>query len=471
MLAQPLQPHDVLKEKAPKIILEPKEEPIYQDVMGQFPQLMTYNHGSAIFKLDEGVSRDTVVRDVEDAVAKIVGKIPWLGQRVVREGASQEHSGSFTVAPWPEGETNHNIVRVKDCSDLCPSYDELIAAQAPVQMLDGNVLCPVPGFPGRYDESKLGPPPACLIQINFINGGAILTFSNQHNVMDGTGIFNVIMLLARVMNGKDVPDSAVIQGNRDPSTAIPLYPAGVPIRDHDYLRARPITTPPLDPAKWAQIRFLKQAQSHVKALANEEAGYDSSVPFISTGDAVCALYWKCLAKARIARGQDPASVSRISRAIDSRAAMKIPMSFMGQLVYSSRSYLAHHELADLPLSTIACVLRKNLNNDNTEHSIRSYATYIAREPNKMKLTYAGPCNRATDISCSSMATAALVLRFGVLGEPVYIRRPNLGPINGCLYFYPPEVSGDLNLLVCLNDYEMEALKKDELWGTSTEFIG
>ncbi|KAI9877679.1 MAG: hypothetical protein M1823_007066, partial [Watsoniomyces obsoletus] len=81
MLAQPLQPHDVLKEKVPEIILESKEAPIYQDVMGQFPQLMTYNHGSAIFKLDAYVSRDIVVRDVEDAVARIVAKIPWLGQR------------------------------------------------------------------------------------------------------------------------------------------------------------------------------------------------------------------------------------------------------------------------------------------------------------------------------------------------------------------------------------------------------
>ena len=452
-------------------IPQTEQQPIYADVMGQFPQLAAYNHGSAIFKVDETVSRETIVKEVKDAVAKITDKIPWLAQRVVREGACEGFSGTFKAAPWPENEPGQGVVRVKDCSDVCPSYEELVAAQAPVRMLDGSILCPVPGFPARYDEAKFGPPPCLLIQINFIKGGAILTFSNQHNLIDGTGVFQVIMLLARAMNGKHIPNGAIEQGNRDPSTVIPLYPEGVPIRDHDYLRARPIATPPLAPAKWAQIKFLKRAQLKVKTLANDAGGYDNEVPFISTGDAVCALYWKTLAKARIANGQDPASISRISRAIDSRAVMKIPTSFMGQLVYSSRTYLTFQELVDLPLSTIACALRKNLNNDNTEHSVRSYATYISREPDKMKLTYAGPCNRATDISSSSMATAALVLKFGVLGEPVYIRRPNLPGVNGSLYFYPPEVSGDLNLLVCLNDYEMEALQKDELWGQSTEFIG
>ena len=144
---------------------------------------------------------------------------------------------------------------------------------------------------------------------------------------------------------------------------------------------------------------------------------------------------------------------------------------MHQMVYFSPTWFTHQELIDLPLSSIATRLRQNLSEANTEHSIRSYATYVAGIPDKGTLFYTGPFNRATDISSSSMAQAALVLPFGSLGVPKYIRRPNLAPIPGTLYFYPPEVSGDLNLLVCLNDYEMNSLMNNPLWGPYTEFIG
>jgi trichothecene 3-O-acetyltransferase len=471
MLAQPLQPKDISAPEFKQHGAVIPAPPRYEDVMGQFPQLMSYNHGAAIFKLDEAISQEKVVADVKSAVGRIVDRIPWLGQRVVRENVQQGASGVFKVAPWPNPETAPEVVRVKDCTEDCPSYEELAAEEAPIQKLDGKILCPVPGFPARYDESVSGPPAACIIQINFIKGGAILVFSNQHNVMDGTGIFQVIRLLSVVMSGGDLSADDIEQGNRDRKTVIPLYPSDVPIRDHEYLRAKPIQSRPIPPAKWVQIRFLKSALPRIKKLANDPAGYDKAVPFISTGDAVTALYWKCLARARMRNGQNPATISRISRAIDSRTVMRVPYSYMGQMVYSSRTYLTHAELAYLPLSTVACAMRATLNKDNTEHSIRSFATYISGVADKMTLTYAGPKDQATDISTSSMATAALVLEFGVLGEPKFIRRPNLAPINGTLYFYPPEASGDLNLLVCLNDYELNALREDDLWGECTKFIG
>lgn len=447
-------------------------DPTHQDVMGQFPQLRTFNHGTALFKVEDS-NRDAIVRDLEAATAKIESAIPWLAQQVVHEGVRPGHSGTFRVAPWPSHLPPNRLLRVKDCTDLCPSYGELSRSQCPVQVLDGNVICPVPGFPIIYDTEKLGPSPACLITINFIKNGALLTFSNQHNVMDGTGIFQVVGLLASVLNGKEIPRDAIEQGNRDPSTVIPLYGPDEPIRDHSYLKASAITSKPaaLAPAQWAQIRFLRKTIPSLKQLATDKDGYDQTVPFISAGDAVSALYWRCLAKARVAAGQDPTATSKFSRTIDPRSVLGVPNSYMGQMVYFSPTWLTYQELVDLPLSAVASKLRKNLNDVNNEHSVRSYATYIASIPDKTTLAYTGPFNRALDISSSSMAQAALVLKFGALGYPEYIRRPNLTPIPGTLYFYPPEASGDLNLLVCLNEHEMEFLKKDSIWGACTEFIG
>ncbi len=454
------------------------DESRYIDVLGQYPQLKTYNHGTALFPLSDEISRESVVEAFETATAKIVSKIPWLADQVVHEGKKPGDTGTFGLAPWPSTAPANTLVRVKDCSDVCPTHDEILKAQGPASMLDGKEICPVPGFPLTYDEAKIGPAPAVVVQINWIKGGLLLTFSNQHNVMDATGMFQFIAMLSAVMSGEEIPERAIENGNRDRKTVVPLLGENEPIRDHSYLRAPPPPQTPAQPpvapkapASWAYFRFLKKSIPKVKAVATDPEGFDKSVPFISSNDAVSAFYWKRLAIARVNNGQDPAAVSKFARAIDGRTAMGVSTEYMGQFVYFSATWLSYRELVDLPLSTIASKMRKNLNEVNNEFSVRSYATFIAGVPDKMTLAYGGPFNRETDIGSSSMAQAAVVLKFGILGVPELIRRPNLAPIPGTLYFYPPEGTGDLNLLVCLNKQELEALKNDPEWGPCTEFIG
>jgi len=450
------------------------DEARYQDVMGQFPQLKTYNHGVIIFPLSDEISQESVVQALEAATAKIISKIPWLGQQVVHEGKELGNSGTSKLAPWPPRASPNTLIHVKDCSSLCPSYDEILKAQGPARMLDASIICPFPGFPMTYDESKIGPAPAVAVQANFIRGGLLLNFSNQHNVMDATGLFQFMALLAAVMNGEEISQTAIEWGNRDRKTVIPLYGPNEPIKDHSHLRALPPSqspAKPLAPASWMFFRFLKKAVPKIKALASDPEGFDPSVPFISSNDAVSAFYWKHLAIARVRNGQDPAAKSKFSRAIDGRSAMGVSTEYMGQFVYFSATWLTYQELVDLPLSTIASTMRKNLNDANNEHSVRSYATYVASLSDKMTLAYGGPFNRETDIGSSSMAQAAVILNFGLLGVPKLIRRPNLVPLPGTLYFYPPEGSGDLNLLLCLNKQDLEAMTADSEWNQCTEFIG
>ena len=486
MLAQPLQPQDVGKNFNGQLSTasddrvfadgsyQTPNKPVYADVMGQFLQLFTYNHGVALFELNETIPRDTVVKEFEQAAAKILEAIPWLGHRVVRQGVRDGFSGRFKSAEWPGESPQRSFIKFKDCTELCPSYEELIAAQAPAKMLDGGLLCPVPGFPTPYDIAKHGDPPVFLVQVSFIRGGALVNFSNQHNVMDGTGLFRVITLLASVMCGEQIPAEVVEQANRDPASVVPLYGPNDVIRDHSWLKATARPLPTMSSprtARWTQLRFSRKIAQQVKAIASDPVGYDPAVPFVSSEDAVISLYWKCLAGFRIKDGVDPMRSSRMLRALDSRGVLGVSQSYMGQLVYYSRTFLTLEELTTLPLSSIACSMRRNLINDNTEFSVRSYATWLSRVPDKSTLIYCGPADRTTDISCSSMANASLVFRYGSLGEPKCIRRPNLPPVPGTLYFYPPDASGDMNLLVCLNDEEMEELNNNELWAAATQVIG
>ncbi|KAG0646383.1 O-acetyltransferase [Hyphodiscus hymeniophilus] len=427
-----------------------------QDVLGQFPQLKTYNHGTLIFPLADDISHESVVSALESATAKIIAAIPWLAEQVIRVGVEPGDSGRFKLAPWPADAPKNTLVRVKDCADLMPTYEEIFKAQAPASMLDANLICPVPGFPMR---------------------GVLLTFSNQHNVMDGSGTFQIIAMLSTLMSGGELSDSARAEGNRDPKTVVPLYEPKSEIKDHSHMVIKsPISAPPASlkpasPSSWAYVRFSKAMVPKVKAQATATEGFDKSVPFISSNDAISAFYWKRLAIARVALGQDPSARSKFSRAIDARSAMGVSFEYMGQLVYFAATYFTYQEVIDLPLSTIASAMRKSLNDANNEYSVRSYATFIAGIKDKTTLAYGGPFNRATDIASSSMAQAAVVLKFGILGVPTLVRRPNLAPIPGTLYFYPPEASGDLNLLVCLNEQEREALRQDEQWNECTEYIG
>ena len=454
------------------------DESRYKDVLGQYPQLKTYNHGTALFPLNDSTSRESVIAALEAATSNIVSKIPWLADQVVHTGRQPGDTGTFGLAPWPSDAPPNTLIREKDCTELCPSHDEILAAKGPVQMLNGSIICPVSGFPLTYDESKIGPAPAVVVQVNWLKGGLLLTFSNQHNVMDATGMFQFIALLSLAMRGEEIPESAIEQGNRDRKTVVPLFGPDEVIRDHSFLRAKapPAQAPtppatPKAPASWAYFRFHKKSVPKVKALATDPEGFDKSVPFISSGDAISAFYWKRLAIARVKNGQDSAAVSKFARAIDGRTAMGVSTEYMGQFVYFSATWYSYKELVELPLSTIASKMRKNLNEVNNEFSIRSYATFISGIPDKLTLAYGGPFNRETDIGSSSMAQAAVVLDFGVLGVPELIRRPNLAPIPGTLYFYPPEGTGDLNLLVCLNEHELEALKTDSEWGPCSELIG
>ena len=85
--------------------------------------------------------------------------------------------------------------------------------------------------------------------------------------------------------------------------------------------------------------------------------------------------------------------------------------------------------------------------------------------------YAGGLNPVTDVGHSSMMNAKVNgFDFGVLGKPDLGRRPKLAPLAGVFYIYPPEASGDLLLLLCLPEIEIQALNEDPEWSQCTVMI-
>jgi hypothetical protein len=195
------------------------------------------------------------------------------------------------------------------------------------------------------------------------------------------------------------------------------------------------------------------------------------VSFVSTNDALSAFYWKRLCAVRLRHDYEPSAVTKFSRAIDARKAVGVPREYMGQLVYFAATFLSLKEVTETSLPALTHHIRADLNDVNNAHSVRSYATFLAGVQDKSTLAYGGPFNRELDIASSSGTLAPMALDFGpVIGSPDILRRPNLAPLPGCIYFFPIEDDCAV-ILVCLKPEEVEGLVADPEWSRIAELIG
>ena len=456
---------------------------LYQDVIGQLSRLKTYTHVLSCFPLSDSVPKDSVVKALQSAALKLTKTFPWLGSKVINEGGDSGISGAFKLAPCSLFATPNTIVRFKDCSDVCVPYEQIARAHGPFRLLDGNTLGPVKAFPETYEESESNPAPVIILQANFIQGGLLLDAAAQHNFIDGGGLFQCMRLFAKAMRGEEFSDLEIQQGNRDRRNLIPLLDPNEPMLDHSHLRRpslfvdqgqqqSPAVARP--PAAWYCFRFSASRLAHLKQLANEDVVHEDSqslVPFVSTNDALSAFCWKTVSSVRLARRQRPDDISKFSRALDVRPAMQIPKEYMGQMGYNATCKLTFRSLEDSSLGKVASILRKTVKEVNTEYSVRSWVTLIAKEPDKSTIMFGGTFNPDTDIGLSSLAHVELYSAdFGILGKPELIRRPNFLPLESCVYFWSQTEAGDIDVLMCLNEADVQALKKHEQWKEHVDFI-
>lgn len=456
----------------------------YQDILGQLARLKTYTHVLLCFPIPSDLSRDSVLKALETAALKLTSAFPWLGCKAINEGSGLGNSGVFKLAPCLSFAAPNTIIRAKDCSNVCGSYAEIVQARGPFSMLDGEILGPVKAFPEIYKESESDPAPVLAIQANFIEGGLLLDAAAQHNFIDGGGLFQSMRLFAKAMRGEDFSNLEIQQGNRDRRNLIPLLGPNEPLLDHSHLRCPPLSenqhqqqSPARSkaPASWYCFRFPAQKLAQLKSLANDDISrepYDSSISFVSTNDALSAFCWKRVGAVRLSRRQRPDDFSKLSRALDVRRAMQVPKEYMGQMGYNATCKLTFRDLEKASLGTAASVLRKTVEGVNTAYSARSWATFIANEPDKSTIMFGGSFNPDTDIGLSSLVHAELhSAEFGILGKPELIRRPNFRPLESCVYLWSKTEAGDIDMLMCLNGVDVQALKMDDEWNRYAEYIG
>ncbi|KAL5358618.1 hypothetical protein BJX96DRAFT_183084 [Aspergillus floccosus] len=445
-----------------------------EDVIGQLPMLKSYTHILLCFPLAER-HRNEVVESLESAVRQVVKTFPFLAGKVVNQGKGPNSSGTFKVAPCETWESpDHRFVRVVDRSFMLASYDEIRTAQAPASMLPGSQLGLRVAFPAQYHETESDPAPVMDIQFNLIRGGLLLDIAGQHNIVDASGIFQIANLIALSMRGESIPDDVVKEGNCDRRNLIPLLGADKPLLDHSELKAKSATQNP-SPAnffqgyKWQLFKLSAEALSRINAAGQQKPHeFVQSVTFVSPNDCLTAFLWQRVAAMRLKRLHAPEAVSKISRAVDLRRAMGITPAYMGHMIRVANTSLTFQEIVTSSLSRLASLLRKSVIDISQPYAIQSYVTFIANEPDKSKIAYAGAFNPFTDMTCSSIAHITAP-GFGRLGAPEFIRRPTYGPLP-CSTYVAPENDGYVALM-CLHEDEFQILGQDKAWSDLVKRIG
>ncbi|KAI9661824.1 MAG: hypothetical protein M1821_009063 [Bathelium mastoideum] len=464
-------------EQSMKAEIKPRNESgdeRWQDVVSQFPFLNGYTHVTLSFQPDPKISQETIVGALRDALNKLADQVPWLAGQVLHTSGLPGTSGHYTLAPWPSDAPENEMLRVKDCEDLMPPMAQILRAGVPISMLDAKVLTPFPSLPLSHG---LEPPlPVLVFQVNVLRGGIIVNMSTHHIAIDGTGIVQITRLLATVLQGRGISATDLEQANRDRRYVVPLIPHGEPVKDHSYLRAPPghVVAPPSSPPKWCYFKLPISAMGMLKTSAS------SSQQHISENDALCAFCWQRITAARLARGFSPDTMTKLTRAIDARAVLGIPLTYIGHLTYFAATQLPMSQVASLPLSTIAQTLRRELNTANTTWAIRSYATFLAREPDKSRLMYGGSRNLNTDLGTTAFSASqsagqedgsTIPDNFGpVLGCLKYTRRPNTSPLTGSVAIHPVE-GGAIPIVLCIPEADLERLKKDPEWRRYARYVG
>ena len=451
----------------------------YQDVFGQLRLLKSYSHLLLCFRITEASSREPIIKALELAVTKLITTFPWLAGKVLHEGSGPGNSGLFKVAPCASWEPPNTILRVKDCSNICPSYAKIIEAGGPVNMFDPNVLAPCVAFPQSYQESESSPAFVSALQANFIDGGLLLDIATQHNIMDGVATYQMLTLLAKALRGEEFSDVDIEQGNRDRRNMVRLLGPSEPLSDllSDFCRpslleAAGLPSVPAPHGEWCFFRFPAQKLAELKSIANNPKALDGDVPFVSTNDALSAFIWKCLGSIRLRRLEKPTAISKFTRAADARPALGVPQEYMGNMVTNSFSRLSLKDLDRLPLGSIASFMRKNMKKDVTEYTVRSLVTLINNEPDKTVIMYGGVQDPETDVAFSSTAQMNIYgVNFGILGSLDLLRRPAFIPKATTIYLWPKTLAGDIDGLLCLTEEELALLKADEEWSSFSRLLG
>jgi len=421
-----------------------------------------------------GSSRDQVLATLDSAALRVISALPSLAGQVVNRGRTPTNSGTYEIIPYPPHE-NKSPVRRKDCTEICPSYQEILKADAPFFMLDGDILCPMKGMGYAYGpETEF---PVFIVQANFIKGGLLLCFACMHNALDMNGQGTVLNMFAAAARGEELPPTLLAVENLDADSIVPLLKPGESSASHEIMR-RPSTLTasqsPTGPPKalpWNYWRFTSDGLAQLKKAAS------SGSDWVSTNDALTAFLIQRLTVVRVAAGRLAADEEvHLQRAVDSRSVLnpRVPDGYLGHLVsLADTKWSTAQQICDSSFADLAVKVRVSLR-EVDDHFVRSLATLIKNTEDKTTIFYGAQAKPGRDFIFSSWAQLHWLSScdFGPgLGTVDFVRRARLPGVPDLTYIMPKNHKGDMHIAACMFAEDFVDLVNDKQWREFAELVG
>ncbi|KAE9367174.1 putative trichothecene 3-O-acetyltransferase [Stipitochalara longipes BDJ] len=445
-------------------------------IFEQSPRLReVYTQLCFCYPVANGGSQTAIVETLRSGLERLTANFPWVAGQVINKGASKGNSGTYKISPF--GRLPHLVV--KDLTDEnSQTMDALREANFPFSMLNEKVICPRMTLAGGPGETLSDPAPVLVLQANFINGGLLLTIVASHSTMDIVGQVQMIRLLSKACRDEPFTEEEVRNGNLDRRNLIPLLddtlepdsktisqtakPAPLQHTSNDHL-----ASPAAASLIWAYFAFKPTSLAALKALATSSITIHST--FISTDDALSALIWQSIVRARLAR-LNPATDSIFTRNVDLRRYVSIPSEYSGNMSTKTKHIYTLQQLANQSLGDIASHLRSQLDPETLKQKMYDEAKSLANTRDRSARSQVDRTKYIVMSSWSKVDCYGLDFNLG-LGKPEAVRRPQFSPVEGVVYLLPKTLDGGIVAGLCLREDDMEKLKVDEEFVKYGQYIG
>lgn len=448
------------------------------DIFGQQPRLNIYTQICLCFSTSDDVEQSVIVKTLTLGLKRLTASFPWVGGRVVCEGAGDGKTGIFKIEF--SGKPPSLVVKDLRPNRLAPTMQDLKQANFLMNLLDENVVAPRVTFSGADLIQESDPDsPVFLVQANFITGGLIVTFLGQHQAMDMTGQGQIMHLLSKACHGEQFTAEELSFGNLSRENIIPLlenYQLGPELSRHLAAPKSPRENIHEDGKQrmcsWGSFVLRPESLRSLKSIALETLPPDRT--FVSTDDALSAFVWQSIMRARFARLSPEIEVT-FARAIDVRRYVNVPASYPGLVQNMTYTTQLLQNLVKLPLGEIASMLRWFLEPETTilPFHTRALASHLHSQSDKSGVSPVSSLDLSVDVALSSWAkTNCYDLNFNLgLGLPEAVRRPRFTPLEGFVYFMPRARNGKIALAMCLEEQDMERLKLDDVFTRYARYDG
>ncbi|KAH0427992.1 hypothetical protein CcaCcLH18_09351 [Colletotrichum camelliae] len=381
----------------------------------------------------------------------------------------------------------------KDLSEVLPDFEDLRDAGFEFSAFDDELVLSAPFVPDLSGGADV-----FLAQANFVNGGCILATGFHHSASDATGMVTAMRAWAEHCRNLANPDSNVCDWLAPESfdrtllerlwSKSPAKPvAEIPRDTWGFLGFQPPdaeddaaqhAAPPPAPARTMESSIFYISPENFNALKREVLSDGNDGSGLSANDALLALFWRALMKARyraaIAAGQatPPDEVSYLESPVDGRTDFDpaLPSSYAGNLVIVNKVPMPVVDLAapTTSLRDVAFKVRAQAAKVNPG-LVKDAFTLMREVPDYTKLKHAFTRLDGFDVMITSVLLLPLdKINFGADifdndGKPESLR-PLMDAFNAnfrlCMVL-PMKSHGGIELLVSLFADEMDQLLEDD----------